>query len=299
LKSNIIPPIEVRADSDEYQFINPLIFSRTSKSFYLEEFKLLNDSINNQINNYKKEGILKRASVYFRDLNTGHWTGINEDDKYDPSSLLKVILFMSYLKDINNNPDILLKKLYYNGFDDRGQYYKSNDRLSAGEYTTLELIRTMIEDSDNVAREVLIKNNTKSFENTYKDFRLPLPISLDNNDYMSARSYSVIFRSLYNSTYLSWKISEQALSLLSLTKFKNGIVAGIPKDITVSHKFGEHTYIDSNNNVESRELHDCGIVYYTLHPYLICIMTQGNEFKDLERVISSISEIVYNYISKR
>lgn len=291
------PPIDVRVDSLEYKFINPLIFSKTSKSFYADEYQVLHNSFNRKINEFIRSGDAKRISVYFRDLNTSHWTGVNEDDTYDPSSLLKVTTLISYLKDFGNRPSILTDKIYYKGSDDSGQYYKTQDKLPVGYHSVSELLDTMIIDSDNTAKQILTDSNREGFQNVYKDFRLPIPLSTEGNDYMSARSYSVVFRALYNSTYLSWDISEKALKLLSLTHFDKGIVAGVAQGTVVAHKFGEHTYVQGQGGIiGSRELHDCGIVYYPQHPYLICIMTQGMEFPKLEKVVSTLSKVAYNYV---
>src|SRR6185436_5295057 len=94
------------------------------------------------------------------------------------------------------------------------------------------------------------------------------------------QNYSHLFRALYNGTYLSHDASEKALELLSRTKFSDGIVAGVPKETTVSHKFGERTL--SLNTSSINELHDCGIVYYPGHPYFLCIMTKGtSDFEEL------------------
>ena len=113
---------------------------------------------------------------------------------------------------------------------------------------------------------------------------------------ISPREYSRFFRTLYNGTYLSHDLSEQTLDLLSKTNFTQGLVAGIPKDIAVSHKFGEQTIniVNLNNQQVIRELHDCGIVYLPNNPYLICIMTKGIDFINLQTVIKDISKISWD-----
>jgi beta-lactamase class A len=94
---------------------------------------------------------------------------------------------------------------------------------------------------------------------------------------------------LYYSTYLNKDYSEKALELLSNTEFTQGLVAPLPRSVTVAHKFGERALPDGTN-----QLHDCGIVYYPGHPYLLCIMTKGPDFKDLTQAIQQISSKVYS-----
>jgi len=84
------------------------------------------------------------------------------------------------------------------------------------------------------------------------------------------------------------------LEFLSQVEFKEGIVAGVPRDVVVSHKFGERGTADSN----TLQLHDCGIVYYPSNPYLLCVMTRGSDFEKLKEVIKTISATIYREIKK-
>ena len=66
----------------------------------------------------------------------------------------------------------------------------------------------------------------------------------------------------------------------------------------MAHKFGENTDIDLTTGTQvDKELHDCGIVYVPQKPYLLCVMTRGQDFNSLTNVISSISKIVYNLVT--
>src|SRR5205085_892290 len=58
-------------------------------------------------------------------------------------------------------------------------------------------------------------------------------------DIISLKDYSSVFRILYNASYLNHDSSENALSLLSQSTFKNALVAGVPAETVVAHKFGE------------------------------------------------------------
>jgi hypothetical protein len=58
--------------------------------------------------------------------------------------------------------------------------------------------------------------------------------------------------------------------------YNDGLKAGIPANIELAHKFGERGIIGMNGR-EQKQLHDCGIIYYPKHPYILCIMTRGYE----------------------
>jgi beta-lactamase class A len=288
---------QVREDPKEYHFINPLLYTDGGEA--APEFNSLKNTLEDQVAVAIKQNQAESVSIYFRELNSGRWTGVNEEETYEPSSMLKVLVMISYLKRAETDPKILLKKLYYAPTQSSGQYYKPDNPLKQGYYTVEKLIETMIIDSDNDALYLLNKGNDEEFYKAYAVLQLPTPPTLSQSetdvpDYMSPKSYSALFRILYNSSYISREASERVLSILAKTMFSPGIVAGIPKDTPTAHKFGEHTVQDQFGNILSRQLHDCGIVYAQNNPYFLCVMTKGKDFGKLESVISSISKTVYN-----
>jgi beta-lactamase class A len=111
---------------------------------------------------------------------------------------------------------------------------------------------------------------------------------------LSARKYSVFFRILFNSSFLSRANSEYALSLLTESTFREGLRAGVPSEIPLAHKFGERKI---GNDLQ--QFHDCGVVYYPRHPYLLCIMTRGNNIPNLKKAIADTSRFVYEEIDKQ
>ena len=116
----------------------------------------------------------------------------------------------------------------------------------------------------------------------------------DTNATISVKQYSIFFRILFNSSFLSRTNSEYALSLLSKTEFGAGLRSGVPENILIAHKFGERTTQDGLN-----QLHDCGIVYYPDHPYLLCVMSRGENLHNLIDSIKKTSEFVYKTIQEQ
>ncbi len=301
----ISAPVEYRENSPMYKFTNPILFTESDQNFFHEYDDYdatMNAYVRKMQNTHKADAI----SVYLRDVNNGHWTGTNLEEKYEPSSMLKVAVMISYLRKAltsasqsTSSIDIeLSKKVYYPGPDESEQYYKASEHLDPGDYSIRDLLNDMIVNSDNVAMRLLVTDNLDEFMNVYNDFRLLKPAGDGTTDYMTVRSFSVVFRTLYNSTYLPWDVSEQALKLLSETHFQSGLTAGVSSSTIIAHKFGEHTNILSNGDIINHELHDCGIIYYPSHPYFLCVMTKGQSFPDLDNVISTISRMTYDYVDK-
>jgi hypothetical protein len=47
------------------------------------------------------------------------------------------------------------------------------------------------------------------------------------------------------------------------------------------------------------QLHDCGIVYFPDNPYIICVMTRGDDVNELAPVVAHISKMVYDEFESR
>jgi beta-lactamase class A len=289
---------EVKENNSALKLINPVLYLETTESSS-DNLAPLQKFVVNYVSTAKNKGAASNISVYYRELATGLWTGVNEDDLYQPGSMLKVLVMESYLKAATDDSKLLEKELAYTGTPDPGQYYKPTSFLRRGSYTVTDLIQRMIIDSDNEADYLLFNLNRNAFNETYQTLELP-PAPPDNQpkDFMSPHQYSVVFRVLYNASYLPDALSSQALQLLTKTTFNKGLVAGVPEGTVVAHKFGEHTTEETNGTIVSHELHDCGIIYRPGSPYLLCVMTKGEDFTKLEKVISDISKLVYDQVKK-
>lgn len=272
--------------------INPLIecdnYQPTQKNSVVE----MERQVQNFLVKAKEEQKISFVSVYYRDLNFGDWMGINEKENFSPASLLKVPIMITAYKKAETEPSFLQKRIPYTAHLDNNAVPNITDSnmIKIGKYYTIEdLIERMIEHSDNEAKELLLQNLNGNFIiRVMKDIGINTMGNM-NGDFVSVKDYSGFFRLLYNGTYLNHDMSEKALALLSKVTYNKGLLAGLPKGITVAHKFGERAYADSN----LKQLHECGIVYINNSPYLICVMTRGTDFEVLASVISDISAIVY------
>ena len=292
--SNINGSLEFH--SGGYKFINPLYECNTGENYGTEKLSGMETSINNYINSVIAKNSVTRASVYFRDLNNGPWFGINEHDNFAPSSLLKTPVMMAYFKEAEDNPAILTQEIKYTQ-DPAGlmpQNFPPKELLEKGKsYTIEDLIERMIAGSDNVALGLLEDNiDPAKIDKVTVDLGITTATSATPDDFMDVAEYSTLFRVLYYATYLDKDYSEKALGILSKSEFDQGLVASVPSSVIVSHKFGERHLADGTS-----QLHDCGIIYYPNRPYLLCIMTKGNNFNDLGTAIKQISNKIYNEFS--
>ncbi|MBN2854282.1 serine hydrolase [Patescibacteria group bacterium] len=273
----------------EYKFISPLLDCADQIISYNESKELdikITKVIERNIHNSKIES----ASVYFRDLNNGPWINYNPEEKFSPASLMKVPLLIAYLKKAESNKSFLEEKI---NSENAKSYLDPNidPRLTIEQntdYSVLELLEMMIIHSDNAAAQVLL-NNLSYYEIDYVYYDLGLnPNEWQEDNFLTVRDYSSFFRILYNASYLNREMSEFALSILAKSEYDAGIKSGIKdKNIIVSHKFGERGIGNS------KQLHDCGIIYNYDKPYLLCIMTRGDDFLKIREAIKEISQVFY------
>lgn len=279
-----------------YEFINPLVECEVDAGFENNNLKSFKHNIENVIEDLKNSSTVSDISVYYRDLNNGPWFGINENQNFSPQSLLKVPVMIAYFKEAETNPDILDRQIEYTKPNDEVKSYFPNEKnLDIGTYSINELINQMVIYSDNNAFDLLV--NYISYDKItaiHNDLGLTVPEINTPNDFISVKTFASIFRVLYNSSYLNREMSEKALSTLSKTSFIDGIVAGVTDNIMVAHKYG----IRGNINETEIQLHDCGIVYYSNNPYLLCIMSKGSDINDLKDSILAISQIIFEEISQ-
>lgn len=281
-------------NSENYKLINPLL--ECESAFFSQNAALdsLKKQLDSTITKLKKDNHLSFASVYIRDLNMGPWLGINEKENFSPASLVKVPLMMAYFKAAEKKPELLNEMVEITPTPENKQSIPPQITLAPNQrYSVEELINRMIIYSDNEAYELLqAKIDNKLIIKTYTDLGIDLTEAYDNpnGNIISVKSYAAFFRILYNASYLNKDMSEKALTLLSQVKYTDGLVKGInDSNIMIAHKFGERTY----ESTGERQLHDCGIIYIPKKPYLVCIMTRGDDFTKLSSAIVQISRQIY------
>src|SRR6185369_2827696 len=126
-------------------------------------------------------------------------------------------------------------------------------------------------------------------QTVYSDLGIHFPEVLGSS-FVSPKNYSILFRVLYGATYLNRNDSEQLRNILTKTTYNDGITTGIPKLVTVAHKFGFRTLEEPDNSGSPEELHDCGIVYYPGHPFFLCVMTLGDNYQNLASAIGHVAK---------
>ncbi|MBU6370687.1 MAG: serine hydrolase [Patescibacteria group bacterium] len=291
----------VHENNFNYQFVFPLLkYDFGAARPYLED-KDLEQKINAYVQNAYENNRAESISVYEANLLDNDWAGVNADAEYHPASMMKVLIMIAYYRQSQLDPAIMNQRfIYTEPIADQAnaiEYNLPSDLVVGQTYNVRDLIALMIERSDNGAETLLLDNSNQTILNDiYHDLGIEVPTDVPDFT-ISPRTYSAFIRILYNTTYLTDAESEAALSLMASTTFTKALAAGVPADVTVAHKYGEHVDTDAANAVTATELHDCGIVYAE-NPYQICVMTKGYPDEteaDLAGIIKDISALVYRY----
>ena len=300
---DFIHPEEIGDCASVYEFINKN-FVCSGREYAIEKtgYAELRARIETHFELLKKDGTLSEGSAYFRDLDNGPTFNVSADAKFAAASLLKLPLAIAFYALETKFPGTLRKKVFL--MDDATSLPKQlippKVTIEKGkEYGIEDLIYRMIVYSDNRTAEVLrrtLKNLSPDKDLLIDELYQTGLISSENSssDFeVTVRQYAGLFRLLFNISYLSAEDSEKLLSLLSLSEFKGGLVKGVPEGIKVAHKFGER------ENEDAVQTHDCGIVYFPQNPYLLCVMTRGNNIQNQTEAIADVSEMVWKEVDSR
>lgn len=283
---------------ERYELLNRTRQCDTANLAMKREYEEFAGILADSIAAWQKEGRIERAAVYFRDLEGGPWFGINEKDEFYPASLLKTPIMMAVLMQAETDPDLLDARISYDEpMPLREDNAEPGERIEPGvEYPVREVIRRMMAYSDNRSQQLLLRwinerggGNLDLLGASLDELGL-LPANGDLKSPLTVKSYSSLFRLLYNAQYLNRDMSQLALDMLAQSNFKAGLAAGLPQGVKVAHKFGVWEEDDG------KLLHDCGIVYHPATPYLVCIMTRGSDLMGNAQVIAEISETIYKEV---
>jgi beta-lactamase class A len=273
-----------------FEFVHPLLAAEPECE--APRFADLRNTITEVVENLKNDSALTSASVYVRSFALGEWLSFNEAEHYDPASMLKVPLLLSALTLAEKDPELMDRPFNCLSSPAKGVSFDSHHAIPGMSYTVRQLLEFMVKYSDNNATATILHMIApQDFMNTFIKVGLAAPKMSSTNYAMTARDYSMFMKALYNSALLSPERSEYALALMTGSDFKQGLLAGLPDSVQVSHKFGE-----AGNGVES-QLHETGIIYLDKGPYLVTVMTRGPKMEQLPSAVAAISKVVYECMS--
>lgn len=259
------------------------------KSLLIFNFKPLEQ----EIDNYLEANNLSVA-LYVLNIRDGASFGINEDAHFGAFSLNKLPAAIIILKKVESGELTLDSELVITP-EDRNSASGTLYKKTFGRLSVRELLRYMLQESDNTAFNVLAreisledgKNLTEYLDYYQNDIdEGSSPINLE----ITPKNTANLFMSLYLSTFLEPENSEMILQYLTNTSYDIKKHAGLPEEVIVAQKYGSFYY----NN--SQFFHSCGIMYIQDSRIFYCAMSENLERAGAEETVGEIVNKIYTYV---
>lgn len=293
----IIWPASIKELTAKYSLLDPAAIVSDEHDL-LVRFQPLRSAMISQFENHEKFNI----GLYFEYLPTGSNIVVNNDRAMWPASLIKIPVAMAVMKKIEKGEWQLNNQLVILDEDKDSSFGNLYLEPTGTAFTIEELLKYTLVDSDNTAHFILLRNlDSDELEEVFTHLGLddvlddlkknPDQNSVDNR--MTAKTYSVFFRSLFNATYLSPDNSQLFLNYLveSPSEYAK---SGVPSEVIFTHKTGireeDGVWVDS------------GIVYEKRRPYILTIMIEKKNHEDevskeeIENLFKDISSQIYTYV---
>lgn len=240
-------------------------------------------------------------SIYFEYFPTGANIATHKDERIWPASLIKIPVAMAAMKKIQDGTWKLDNELVILDQDKDSEYGELYKMPTGTTLTIRRLLEESLINSDNTAHFILLRNiEGRELEDVFVHLGMDDVIDslkrnkkdADIDNRITAKRYSIFFRSLYNATFLDQKYSEMFLDILSRAP-KEYVSLGLPEDVNFVHKTGIR--------IDEKVMADSGIVYAGGRPYLITIMIAQKEAGELKKdetkkLFEEIGEVIYSYV---
>ena len=234
--------------------------------------------------NYLK-GFEGKYGVYFYNLVTGDEFGINENDKYTAASTIKVPLNLYLYTQIQAGVVDADSLLTYTRDDYEGGTGSLQYKAVGTRYSIRELSKLSIEQSDNVAANILFRFLGKK---NVKDYMTKVGGSVvDDEENISCPKDMGLYMKLVYRFYLNGgTLGNELMNSFMNTDFDDRIPALLPDDVKVAHKIGTQVHV----------INDVGIVFADT-PFIISIMSDGVDETEAPDVIANISKKIYDFVA--
>ncbi len=242
-------------------------------------------------------------SIYFEYIPTGANIAVHKDEKIWPASLIKIPVAMAALKKVEEGKWKMGNELVILDQDKDSEYGEMYKLPTGSSMSIKKFLEESLINSDNTAHFVLLRNlEGEELEDVFVHLGMDDVIDglkrdnkkdSDVDNRITAKRYSVFFRSLYNSTYFGHEYSDIFLDILSKAP-KEYLSLGLPEDVPFIHKTGIR--------IDEKVMADSGIVYVPGRPYILTVMIAQNEEgvlnqEAIKKLFEEISREVYTYVS--
>lgn len=226
-----------------------------------------------------------KYGIYYSNLADDSEFGINQEDKFTAASTIKIPINLYLYEQIKSGTLDAQSKLTYTKADYEEGTGIIQDESFGKEYTLKELSRLSIENSDNIAANMLLRllDLTK-----VKDFMKKSGGKIVDNEenITSPKDMGLYMKSVYDFYRNNGTLGNELMGYFTNTEFNDRLPALLPKGVKVAHKIGTQVGV----------INDVGIVF-TNTPYVLSVLSDNVSEDEATSVIANISRIVYQYVT--
>lgn len=262
------------------------------------------ENLRTELNTYV-DRLPARTGIDFEYLPTGISIGVNSTDEFFRASLVKLPVVMRTYKYIEAGQLSLRDTLTIEEKQIDQSFGNLWKRGVGGKVTVEELIKLILDESDNTAFNVLyekvnvqLRGDAPTGDQSPSDVYdyLDIPHSADGiTPMITPKNYSSILKSLFFSNYLSYQDSNDILRIMSLPHPEQWLRQPIPSTIPVANKIGQYEPLPTDHQVFA----DCGIVFVPSRTYSLCMMVNTPDEAVAVPAIRDVSRLVYSYVTSQ
>ena len=253
------------------------------------------------------DGSIRALSIQWVDLNTGLGFQLDSTTRYVPASLLKIPILIACFK-LEEEKGNILNQMLVPGQADPGLIDKNLEENeswtfeSGKAYPVSELMQIMVSHSDNNATLALLQfleqRDPYLLVRVENDLKASLPPTSNNlEDIVRIGHFAAMMEALYQGSYLNPDHSNRALQMLSRSRYGQGFRKSIPAGISMAHKFGVRFNVSEMNPEFPVQLHQVAIVYHPRHPFLLSVMSKGNDINMLRSALQQCARLCYEKVN--
>jgi len=238
---------------------------------------------------------------YIINLESGFSYGFLEEDTFQAASLIKLPLIAVMYQEAGKG-SINLDDIYVLKNSDKVSGAGSLYTKPAGyQISYRNLIKLMGKESDNTAFKICrdLLGDERINEVAAKIGMSKTSVTTNET---SPKDIGIFFLKLWKAEIVSQKDREEILSYLTDTIYENWLVAGVPKEVRVAHKYGREVHV----------VNDAGIVFASGpasssesfavrreglrpggKPYVVVIMAKGIVEREADEIFPNLSKIIY------
>lgn len=220
-------------------------------------------------------------AFYLIDLGKNFSFGVNEKESMQAASLIKLPTLAALYKEAEDGNIDLETKYSLKNTDKIGGSGSLSGKAAGTILTYRDLARLMGKESDNTAWGIIKrvlgdeKINQVTTEMGMKDTNL-------SENKTTPIDIGLFFQKLWEGNFISKDSRDEILDYLTDTIYEGWMVAGVPADIRVAHKYGR----------ETRTVNDAGIVF-SKYPFILVLMSDGVILKEADGLFPGLAKGIF------